>query len=196
MQAFGAQLDAADLAASLPVVDTGTLGASTVIIEFARGGPRGAAAPLPHPIGYQASLAALSPAILARAAILYVWVTADESRRRNRERAIPGRDGDASILHHGVPEAVLDHDYGMDDIAWLQRSASDPDTITVPTASGRFSVPVQRLDNRVDRTSFLREDPSEWPAERVRSLHADLARALQLLDGHAGLPADTFPPAE
>jgi hypothetical protein len=49
----------------------------TVVIEFARGGPPGAT--LPPPNGYRYSLAQLSPEILARAIILYVGVSPDES---------------------------------------------------------------------------------------------------------------------
>ena len=75
--------------------------------------------PIEPPHGYPYSLGQLSPEILDRASILYVWVTPEESRRRNNERARPGRDGDASILHHGVPEAVMLGDYGTDDLPWL-----------------------------------------------------------------------------
>ncbi|OFW66456.1 MAG: hypothetical protein A2Z12_05365 [Actinobacteria bacterium RBG_16_68_21] len=175
--------DAAELAESLPVVTGETLTRSTVVIEFARGGPTGAAAPLPHPIGYRASLAALSAAILTRAAILYVWVSPEESRRRNRERAVAGPEGDATILHHGVPEQVLRADYGMDDIEWLEKTSPQPGAILVKADAATIAVPVQRFDNRVDRTSFLRDDPAEWALDRIRSLHAELARALERLDG-------------
>src|SRR6267142_7031003 len=42
----------------------------TIVIEAARGGPDGAALPLPPPLGYRYSLARFSDAILTRAAIL------------------------------------------------------------------------------------------------------------------------------
>jgi len=170
--------EAAHLAACIPVVAPSSLAESTVIIEFARGGPDGATLPLPEPYGYRCSLAALSPEILERAGILYVWVTPDESRRRNRERATPGREGDASILHHGVPESVMRNDYGIDDIGWLADTADVPGTITVGVDSHRIDVPFARFDNRVDRTSFLRDDPASWPAQRLAILHDDLAAAL------------------
>lgn len=167
--------DAAELAAGLPVDrPDGT----TVVIEFARGGPDGADMPLPHPLGYRASLAALSDEILDRAAILYVWVEPEESRRRNRERARPGPEGDASILHHGVPESVMYGDYGTDDIAWLESRARRPGTIPV----GDRDLPFARFDNRSDLTSFLRADPSDWSPTRVAAVHDGLAAALGSLE--------------
>ena len=147
---------------------------STIVIEFARGGPVDAGLPLPHPFGYAASVGALSAEIRRRASILYVWVEPEESRRRNRERAMPGREGDASILHHGVPEAVMVEDYGIDDMAWLEGQARLPGTIPI----GSADIPMQRLDNRDDRTSFLRAEPAEWPTDAVDELHRDLSSAL------------------
>ena len=144
----------------------------TIVIEFARGGPDGASPPLPHPLGYAASLAALDTTILSRAAILYVWVEPEQSRQRNRERARPQED--ASILHHGVPDLVMLQDYGTDDVAWLESQARQPRSIRV----GDRDIPLVRLDNREDRTSFLREDPALWPADKVKRLHHDLSEAL------------------
>jgi len=148
---------------------------TTVVIEFARGGPEGASMPLPHPLGYRASIAALAEPILDRARILYVWVDPEESRRRNRERAIPGPDGDASILHHAVPDLVMRRDYGVDDIGWLEAHGRRPGAIPI----GDRDLPFARFDNRVDRTSFLREPSDQWPAGPVRELHVDLAKALK-----------------
>jgi len=174
--------EAAELAAAFPRMGGAALEGATVIIEFARGGPDGATAPLPHPLGYRPSLAALSPVILERAAVLYVWVTPEESRQRNRQRALPGDQGDASILHHGVPEPVMRSDYGMDDVDWLERTSGVPGAIRVETGDGAFLLPMERFDNRVDRTSFLRDDPSTWPTAMVAALHGDLARSLTRLD--------------
>jgi hypothetical protein len=153
----------------------------TLVMEFARGGPDGAKPPLPEPLGYQYSLARLSDDILERAAILYVWVTPEESRRKNEERARPGREGDASILHHGVPLAVMLGDYGVDDMAYLIESSDKPGTVRIETRGRTFHLPVARFDNRVDKTSFVREDRSKWAAPDVRALHEGLKQAFEQL---------------
>ena len=159
----------------------GGLDGKTIVIEFARGGPQGASMPLPEPLGYEYSLAQLSDGILARAAILYIWVTPEESRRKNRERARPGREGDASILHHGVPETVMLQDYGCDDMEWLIARAARPDTVAIEARGQRFDLPVARFDNRVDKTSFIREEPARWAAADVAAIHAALQEAFERL---------------
>ncbi len=148
-------------------------GVSTVLIEFARGGPEGTVPPLPDPYGYSFSLRHLSADILSRATALYVWVTPEESRRRNLDRAVPGIEGDASILHHGVPEVVMRGDYGVDDFLWLMESGGGH-AIDVDTDDGTFSIPAAVFDNRIDHTSFLRADHSEWDPGLVQELHTAL----------------------
>ncbi|MEX1207568.1 MAG: hypothetical protein WEE36_03045 [Acidimicrobiia bacterium] len=170
--------DAAELARGLPAPSAESVRDSTILIEFARGGPEGSHPPLRFPLGYEHSLAALSPEILRRASILYVWVTPEESRRRNRERALPGPEGDASILHHGVPERVMREDYGVDDIDWLAASSSEPGAIAVTGGGDTHLLPFSRFDNRDDHTSFLRGEPATWPGESIDALHAALSRAL------------------
>ncbi len=147
----------------------------TVVIELSRGAGESTRPPFPPPWGYAHSLAALSPDILERAAILYVWVTPEESRRRNRERVLPGEEG--SILHHGVPERVLRHDYASDDIAWLLDHADRSGHITLSARGRRHQMPTVRFDNRADHTSFLRADPDTWPPGRVAALHQRLTAA-------------------
>jgi hypothetical protein len=174
--------DAARLATDLPVVDQDRLDGSSLLIEFARGGPDGARLPLDPPLGYQHSLAALHPVILDKASILYVWVTPEESRRRNRERAVPGPEGEASILHHGVPEAVMLGDYGTDDMGWLEETSPVPGTIAVDRGDmGRHRLPFARFDNRNDLTSFLRDEPDDWLEDDVGRLHSRLADAFSEL---------------
>lgn len=153
----------------------------TIVIEFARGGPQGAKPPLPDPLGYQYSLARLSDAILERASILYIWVTPEESRRKNEARAKPGREGDASILHHGVPIRVMLEDYGTDDMAYLIDTSDRPGTVLVQAHGKRYHLPVARFDNRVDKTSFIREDRARWNAEDVRAIHDGLKDAFTRL---------------
>jgi hypothetical protein len=145
----------------------------TVVIEFARGGPDGAAMPLTPPLGYAYSLGELSEDIVARSSILYVWVAPEESRRRNDERARPGRAGDASTLHHGVPEAVMLGDYGSDDLPWLIEQG-EGEAVWVEADGPATRVPVSVFDNRSDHTSFLREDPKRWPAAAISVLHSEL----------------------
>lgn len=154
---------------------------NTVVIEFARGGPQGASMPLTGPYGYEYSLGQLSDAIRSSASILFVWVTPEESRRRNEARAHPGRDGDASILHHGVPEAVMMEEYGTDDLPWLIEHGGGG-VVRVGEGADAAEVPVAVLDNRADHTSFLRADPEEWPEPAVAALHAELKAAFDRLD--------------
>jgi len=160
-----------------------TLEGRTVVIEAARGGPDGASLPLPTPLGYRYSLSVFSDAILARASVLYVWVTPEESRRKNRERTDPNDPG--SILHHGVPMAVMLGDYGCDDMEWLIQHSDRPDTLKIETRGASFHLPVARLDNRVDKTTFVRAEPSAWKKEDVKALHEGLAEAFGRLSGMA-----------
>lgn len=162
-----------------------SLEGKTVVIEFARGCADGQAMPIPHPYGYRASLAQLSPAILAKSSILYIWVTPEESRRKNAARTDPNDPG--SILHHGVPLAVMYGDYGVDDMAWLLETSGRPDTVRVERDGRSYHLPLGRFDNRVDKTSFIREDPSRWSAADVTALQKGMREAFdQLLHGREG----------
>ncbi|MDF1596538.1 MAG: hypothetical protein P1T08_10665 [Acidimicrobiia bacterium] len=151
----------------------------TVLIEFARGGPAGSSCPLPAPFGYQYSLSLLAAPILERSAALYIWVTPEESRQKNRERSIPGEEG--SILHHGVPEQVMMDDYGMDDFRWLMSQSPLDGTIEVKSGDRILELPAAVFDNRGDLTSFLREDPASWSDEDLAGLRAGLADAFRRL---------------
>lgn len=147
----------------------------TLLIEFARGGPQGASMPLAEPLGYRHSLSLLDSEILRRAAVLYIWVTPEESRRKNEERADPKDPG--SILHHGVPRQVMLEDYGCDDMDWLEASSPKPGALEVRAHGKVFHLPFARFDNRQDKTSFVRQPSGSWPPEKVRELHEGLKAA-------------------
>ena len=156
-----------------------TLEGKTVVIEFARGGADGSPMPLPRPFGYRHSLAQLSPEILEKASILYIWVTPEESRRKNTARTDP--DDPGSILHHGVPMAVMYGDYGCDDMGWLLEQSDRDDTVRVEKEGDAYHLPVGRFDNRVDKTTFIREDEQDWADEDVAALKAGMKEAFDQL---------------
>lgn len=155
------------------------LNGKTIVIEFARGGPQGSNMPLTNNYGYEYSLPKLSKAILDKAVLLYIWVTPEESRRKNQDRTDPNDPG--SILHHGVPIKVMLGDYGCDDIEWLEKHAEKPDTITVKAYGTTFHLPIAKFDNRTDKTTFLRGDPKNWDAKHVELMHTEIKNALDKL---------------
>jgi hypothetical protein len=81
---------------------------STLLVEFSRGGPS----------AYRDALSQLSDAVLARAAILYLSVSFEESWRRNVARYDARRRG--GILTHSVPREEMERTYGEDD--WVPLS--------------------------------------------------------------------------
>ena len=159
----------------------------TLVIEAARGGAHGSAFPLCPPHGYGTAFQTLAPAILERASVLYVWVDPVESRRKNIERGRP--DGQGSILHHSVPMEVMLGQYGCDDMAWLMEQSDRPGTIRVERTlqegdryvTRNYHLPVARLDNRNDLTTFVREDQNLWKAEDVSAIHSGLKTAFDQL---------------
>lgn len=156
-----------------------SLEGKTLVIEFARGGPEGTTPPLPEGYGYQNSLPHLAPELLEKASVLYIWVTPEESRRKNEARADPNDPG--SILNHGVPIEVMLGDYGTDDMTWLEGQSEKPGTLTVRAHGRTWHLPVARVDNRQDKTTFIRSDRAEWKPEEVEAIHTEIKQALDTL---------------
>ncbi len=90
----------------------------TTIIEFSRGKEHG---------GYKAAFPHLSDEILKKAAILYIDVSYEESKRKNRRRFNPERPD--SILEHGLPDEKLERLYK--EIDWEEVSAGNPEYIEI-----------------------------------------------------------------
>ncbi len=151
----------------------------TIILEFSRGGPDGARMPLKDCYGYEYSLKMLSDKILEKAAILYILVTPDQARKKNMERMVPGKEG--SILFHGVPLEVMFNDYGCDDFEWLLNNSEKEGFVTIEKNTKRYYLPAIIFDNRDDKTSFLRQDRSLWPPNKVRELGMELERIFKSL---------------
>lgn len=108
----------------------------TVILEFARGAEHG---------GFTGAFDHLAPDILARAGVLYLDVSWEESLRKNRRRFNPDRPD--SILEHGLPDAKLEKLYKESD--WADFSGSDPAWLTVQGVR----VPYVVFDNHDDVTT-------------------------------------------
>jgi len=83
--------------------DPHELEAGSVLMEFARGGAAAYAGAFQH----------LSDDVLARACVLYVDVSFEESLRKNRRRFRPGQED--SILYHSLEDAKMERYYRTDD---------------------------------------------------------------------------------
>ena len=85
---------------------------STLLIEFSRGGKD----------GFQRALGMLDPAILEQAAVFFIYVSREESWRRNVARYQEKLKH--SILAHMVPKQTYDYFYDVND--WDQLTGSRP----------------------------------------------------------------------
>ncbi len=145
----------------------------TIVIECARGGAENSPMPLTGSNGYQYALPIFSNEILEKAAILYIWTTPEEARRRIGEKADP--NDPLSRLHHEVPMPVMKANYGCDDMEYLIKSAERPNTITIEAHGRKYNIPIGIFDNRVDITSFLKETPDKWDSQKI----LDVSKAIK-----------------
>ncbi len=155
----------------------GSVAGKTIVMECARGGADGADMPLDPPAGYAFSLANHRPEVLQNAAVLYIKVTPEESRRKNKARYVPGMED--SDLHHSAPDVVMYEDYGCDDIAWLIDNAARPHTIRLNAHGRNWDLPIAVFDNTDDKTTFLHADVSTWQPEHVQTVHDGLYGPMQ-----------------
>jgi len=112
----------------------------TVVVEFSRGGAA----------GFGEAFAHLSDEIVRRAGIVYINVSYEESRRKNRRRFDPAQAD--SILYHSLPDAKMDFYYRTND--W--------DALSGGRKRGRIAirgvdVPFAVFDNEPEQT----DDPAK-----------------------------------
>ncbi len=159
----------------------------TIVIEAARGCANGSAFPVTPPHGYAAAFQQLSLDILERSSLLYIWVTPEESRRKNIERGLPNAQG--SILHHSVPMEVMLGQYGGDDLSYLLEQSTRPGHLQVERLHQvgdkyemkTFFIPAARFDNRKDLTTFVRQPQEQWAPADVAAIRDELKRAFSVL---------------
>ena len=152
-----------------------TMDGKTLIIECARGGPVGASMPLTRTCGYQYTIPVFCPEILEKASVLYIWVTPEESRRKNADRADPNDPG--SNLHHSTPMAVMLEDYGCDDLRYMVSQSQKQNTLCIEAHGKSWELPVGIFDNREDKTSFLRGEKETWGELQLEEFSAAIKQA-------------------
>jgi len=91
---------------------------TTCLIEFSRGSEHG---------GYKTAFQHLSDDVLKKAGIVFINVSYEESKRKNRRRFNPDRPD--SILEHGLPDEKLEKLYK--EIDWEEISSEHPGFITI-----------------------------------------------------------------
>jgi hypothetical protein len=156
---------------------SGTVAGKTIVMECARGGADGAEMPLQPPAGYAFSLANHRPEVLENAAVLYIKVTPEESRRKNKARYVPGMED--SDLHHSAPDVVMYNDYGCDDVQWLIDNAAVPNTIRLHAHGRHWDLPIAVFDNTDDKTTFQHADVADWKPEHVAAVRDGLFGPMQ-----------------
>ena len=107
----------------------------TSLLEFSRGTEHG---------GYKAAFDHLSEDIIRKAALVYIDVSYEESKRKNRRRFNPNKPD--SILEHGLPDEKLERLYRRVD--WEEVSRSDPHFLIIKG----FKVPYVIFHNEPEIT--------------------------------------------
>jgi hypothetical protein len=168
-----------------------SLEGKTIIFEFARGGTKGCdpSKPLTPPFGYEYSLSLFDKRILMNAAILYIWVTPEQSKQKAFQREKEGKEGKSQTvstqlsLNHGIAETVLDKEYGMDDFDYLLSKSPEKNYVPITRDDVEYKIKAGRLDNRKDLTSDFRKPQNEWTKEQCDNMFNALKSAFDSLLG-------------
>ena len=166
-----------------------SLEGKTVIFEFSRGGKKDSTFPLKPPYGYQYSLSCFDKEILKNCAILYIWVTPEQSYAKNIQRAKEEEAGQSQTvstqlsLTHGVPHEVMVNEYGCDDFNYLINLSPQKNYLPIVKDDEEIHVKCGRLDNREDLTSDFRKPQSEWTKEQIEKMETEMKKAFDSLLG-------------
>ena len=68
-------------------------------------------------------------------------------------------------------------DYGCDDMQHLLDTSAKEDTVQVDKDGTSYYLPLGRFDNRVDKTSFIREDEDKWSEDDKKALQDGMREA-------------------
>ena len=119
----------------------------TSIVEFSRGGDN----------GFSEAFSYLHEEILKRACIIYIKVSYEESKRKNRRRARPGLED--SILYHSLPDEKMEFYYKTND--WDTLVSKDSQFIEIKG----FKVPYVAFENEPEKT----DNPASLGSELERA---------------------------
>ena len=164
-----------------------SLDGKTIIFEFSRGGAKGSTFPLKEPYGYEYTLSLFDDEILNNANILYIWVTPEQSFQKNKQREKEGLQGKSQTvstqlsLNHGVPDSVMNNEYGLDDFEYLINLSKNGKYLPIKKSGKEFKVKAGRLDNRSDLTSDFRKPQKEWTKEQIAKMTEAMKKAFDAL---------------
>ncbi|MCQ2818399.1 MAG: hypothetical protein MJ252_14120 [archaeon] len=164
-----------------------SLEGKTIVFEFARGGPKGSSYPITPPYGYEYTLSLFDKEILENAAILYIWVTPEQSYNKNKQRAKEGAEGKSQTvstqlsLNHGVGDETMFNDYGTDDIEYLLGKSKTGTYLPIMKDDEEIHVRCGRFDNREDLTSDFRKPINEWTPEQIKKMEDAMVKAFDAL---------------
>ena len=164
-----------------------SLDGKTIIFEFSRGGAKGSTFPLKEPYGYEYTLSLFDDEILNNANILYIWVTPEQSFQKNKQREKEGLQGKSQTvstqlsLNHGVPDSVMNNEYGLDDFEYLINLSKNRKYLPIKKNGKEFKVKAGRLDNRSDLTSDFRKPQKEWTKEQIAKMTEAMKKAFDAL---------------
>ena len=164
-----------------------SLEGKTIVFEFSRGGAKGSTFPLVAPKGYEYTLSLFDDDILNNANILYIWVTPEQSFQKNKQRELEGLQGKSQTvstqlsLNHGVPDSVMNNEYGCDDFEYLMSLSKDGKYLPIKKNGKEFKVKAGRLDNRTDLTSDFRKPQKDWTKEQIAKMTEAMVKAFDAL---------------